>query len=148
MGIKDFFVYSLEKIFVFAIIEKTIDGSGAMQTMESASACFSVRKEAKTKGFVNTIITHITNGNKNEERLVNIMGGTVIETESERLIRKGQIAGKAEGMADERCESVKRMLRNGKTPEEISDFCGYELSYVRKVEESMRQKSGKDIYII
>lgn len=32
-------------------------------------------------GFVNTIITHITNGNENEERLVNIMGGTVIETE-------------------------------------------------------------------
>lgn len=26
-------------------------------------------------GFVNTIITHITNGNRNEERLVNIMGG-------------------------------------------------------------------------
>ena len=41
------------------------------------------------KGFVNTIITHITNGNKNEERLVNIMGGTVIETESEKLVRQG-----------------------------------------------------------
>ena len=41
------------------------------------------------KGFVNTIITHITNGNKNEERLVNIMGGTVIETESERLMCMG-----------------------------------------------------------
>jgi hypothetical protein len=40
-------------------------------------------------GFVNTIITHITNGNRNEERLVNVMGGTVIETESEKLIRKG-----------------------------------------------------------
>ncbi len=41
-------------------------------------------------GFVNTIITHITNGNKNEERLVNVMGGAVIETESERLIRRGK----------------------------------------------------------
>ena len=37
------------------------------------------------KGFVNTIITHITNGNKNEERLVNIMGGIVIETESDKI---------------------------------------------------------------
>lgn len=45
------------------------------------------------KGFVNTIITHITNGNKNEERLVNIMGGTIIETESERLIRLGMCQG-------------------------------------------------------
>lgn len=48
------------------------------------------------KGFINTIITHITNGNKNEERLVNIMGGTVIETESERLIRQGISQGKAQ----------------------------------------------------
>ena len=32
-------------------------------------------------GFIKTIITHITNGNKNEERLVNIMGGVIIETE-------------------------------------------------------------------
>jgi 5S rRNA maturation endonuclease (ribonuclease M5) len=48
-------------------------------------------------GFVNTIITHITNGNKNEERLVNIMGGTVIETESEKLIRKGEEIGEVRG---------------------------------------------------
>lgn len=41
-------------------------------------------------GFVNTIITHITNGNKNEERLVNIMGGAIIETESEKLIKRGK----------------------------------------------------------
>ena len=47
------------------------------------------------KGFVNTIITHITNGNKNEERLVNIMGGTIIETESERLMRVGANQGAA-----------------------------------------------------
>ncbi len=38
----------------------------------------------------------ITNGNKSEERLVNIMGGTVIETASEKLVRKGREAGKAE----------------------------------------------------
>ena len=56
-------------------------------------------------GFVNTIITHITNGNKNEERLVNIMGGTVIETESEKLIRRGKAQeiiemGQEFGLAD------------------------------------------------
>jgi hypothetical protein len=78
-------------------------------------------------GFVNTIITHITNGNKNEERLVSVMGGTVIETESERVIRK------------ERCEIVMRMLRNGKTPEEIADFCGFDLSFVQNVEKSMME---------
>ena len=46
-------------------------------------------------------IIHITNGNKSEERLVNIMGGTVIETESEKLIRRGIEAGRAEGKAEE-----------------------------------------------
>lgn len=56
-------------------------------------------------GFVNTIITHITDGNKNEERLVNIMGGTVIETESEKLIRQGKAQmiiemGQEEGLDD------------------------------------------------
>ena len=50
------------------------------------------------KGFVNTIITHITNGNKNEERLVNIMGGTVIETESEKLVRQGIQQGMQRGI--------------------------------------------------
>ena len=45
---------------------------------------------ADLMGFVNTIITHITNGNKNEERLVNIMGGTIIETESERVIKRSK----------------------------------------------------------
>lgn len=55
-------------------------------------------------GFVNTIITHITNGNKHEERLVNIMGGTVIETESEKLIRRGRTEGRAEGKAEGRAE--------------------------------------------
>ena len=50
--------------------------------------------------FVNTIITHITNGNSNEERLVNVMGGIVLETESERLLRVGKEAGLIEGLAE------------------------------------------------
>lgn len=47
-------------------------------------------------GFIKTIITHITNGNKNEERLVNIMGGVITETESERLMRQGMYQGKVQ----------------------------------------------------
>ena len=49
-------------------------------------------------GFVNTIITHITNGNRNEERLVKIMGGTIIETESEKWMRQGMQQGIQHGM--------------------------------------------------
>ena len=35
---------------------------------------------------------------------MNIMGGTVIETESERLIRKGREAGRTEGRAEGKAE--------------------------------------------
>ena len=48
-------------------------------------------------GYVNTIITHITDGNRAEERLVNVMGGTIIESESERLVRIGMEGGRKEG---------------------------------------------------
>ncbi|MCX4316838.1 MAG: hypothetical protein OSJ52_09415, partial [Lachnospiraceae bacterium] len=61
------------------------------------------------KGFVNTIITHITNGNRNEERLVNVMGGTIIETESERLIRQGISQGMERGIA----QGMKRGMERG-----------------------------------
>lgn len=57
-------------------------------------------------GFVNTIITHITNGNKNEERLVNIMGGTIIETESEKLIRRGIRLGMRQGISQGRIQMI------------------------------------------
>ena len=36
---------------------------------------------------------HITNGNQKEERLVNVMGGTVLETQSEKWIRQGLSQG-------------------------------------------------------
>jgi predicted transposase YdaD len=61
-------------------------------------------------GFVNTIIRHITDGNKNEERMVKIMGGTVIETESERLIKEGRIKGRMEGRKEGRMEGENALI--------------------------------------
>ena len=57
-------------------------------------------------GFIKTIITHITDGNKNEERLVNIMSGVIIETESEKLLKQGKVQmiielGQEDGLSDE-----------------------------------------------
>ncbi len=49
-------------------------------------------------GFVNTIIAHIADGNKSEERLVKVMGGSVIETEAERLLQQGIQQGMRQGM--------------------------------------------------
>jgi DNA-binding CsgD family transcriptional regulator len=37
------------------------------------------------------------------------------------------------------CMSLLRLLRKGKTPEEISEFCDYDLKFVKKVQESMMQ---------
>ncbi len=49
-------------------------------------------------GLVNTIIVHITNGNQKEERLVKVMGGTVLETQSEKWIRQGREQGLSQGI--------------------------------------------------
>jgi hypothetical protein len=38
-----------------------------------------------------------------------------------------------------RRKDIERMLGRGKTPEEISEFCDYDLKYVKKVQESMAQ---------
>ncbi len=62
-------------------------------------------------GFVNTIIMHITDGNKYEERLVNIMGGTVIETASEKLInRLGRSQGISLGISQGMLQGQAKMI--------------------------------------
>ncbi len=57
-------------------------------------------------GFVNTIITHIANGNENEERLVDVMGGRIIETQTEIWMKQGEAKmivklGQEYGLSDE-----------------------------------------------
>jgi hypothetical protein len=42
-------------------------------------------------------------------------------------------------VADDRSETVKRMLAKGKSSEEIADLCGFDLKFVQQVEESMMQ---------
>jgi hypothetical protein len=83
------------------------------------------------KGLINTIITHITNGNKNEGRLVKVMGGVVLETETEKIRRIERTT--------DRTKTVKNMISKGKTPEEIADLCGYDLNFVNQVAESLTQ---------
>jgi len=63
-----------------------------------------------------------------------VMGGKVLELESERLLRigkaegmvegeaKGKAEGKAEGMQQERIDAVQRMIRKGCTKEFILDL--------------------------
>jgi predicted transposase YdaD len=87
--------------------------------------------------LVNTIIKHITNGNKNQERLVNIMGGTVLETESERLYRVGKEdgieAGREEGKENMKIQFIFNMQNKGYPIEEIADVSGESVDYVRTI---------------
>jgi hypothetical protein len=80
-------------------------------------------------GFVNTIITHITDGNKNEERLVNVMGGTVIETQSEKLIRMGK--------EEEARQIIKNMLKNNLPLEIIEQYTNQPLDYISQIQQEL-----------
>jgi hypothetical protein len=53
----------------------------------------------------------------------------------EKLVRKGR----KEGEINSRIETIKNMISKGKTPEEISDWCGYDLDFVKKVAEGKLQ---------
>lgn len=46
--------------------------------------------------------------------------------------------GRAEGRAEERMELIKTMLLNGKTPQEISDFCKISIEEIEKVQSEMK----------
>jgi predicted transposase YdaD len=52
--------------------------------------------------------------------------------------KEGIIKGRAEGMEEERNRSVKNMLAKGRSAEEIVDFCGYSIEFVRQVEKDMQ----------
>ena len=67
--------------------------------------------------FVNTIVVHITDGNDVEKEATSIMGGTVYETESERLRREGIEQGDELRLIKQVC----RKLKKGKSIEQIAD---------------------------
>lgn len=54
---------------------------------------------------------------------------------AERLENKGRIKGRAEGQA----EFVFNMLKAGKSAEQIADFCGLDLSYVKEIEKRLSE---------
>ena len=96
-------------------------------------------------GFVNKIIRHITNGNEIEERMVNIMGGKVLETLYDEAISKGREQGRelgieqgiTKGLQLRDRQKIEEMLKNGRKPQAIADFCGYPMELILEVEENM-----------
>ena len=52
-------------------------------------------------------------------------------------IRQGISQGIIKGRDEEVQERIGIMLRKGRTPEEIADFCDYDLDLIREVEQNM-----------
>ncbi len=63
---------------------------------------------------------------------------------AERLEARGREEGRTEGRAagreEGRTELVESMLASGKTPEQIADFCGLDLDYIRKIEKTIKKQ--------
>ena len=72
-------------------------------------------------------------------------GAALVEKTETRARAEGRAEGREEGRQEGRKEGrvegqnimIESMLKSGKTPEQISTFCGIPIEQVRKVEESM-----------
>ena len=53
------------------------------------------------------------------ERLGDIMGGKILQLESERLLEKGQLLGEAKGRKTERIEAIQNMIKYDVSKEKI-----------------------------
>ena len=50
---------------------------------------------------------------------------------------QGMAQGRSEGRAEQRTKDIRTMLNMHRTPQQIAEFCGYELSEVLKVQADM-----------
>jgi len=55
--------------------------------------------------------------------------------------REAKLEGRAEGKAEERSECIRNMLNSGKTPEQISEFCGFPIQEVMEVKSKCESQS-------
>ena len=65
---------------------------------------------------------------------------TLLMREQEKYregIERGREEGRQAGREESRREDIKYMLSNHKTPEQIADFCGYDLEMVRRVKNEL-----------
>ena len=62
-----------------------------------------------------------------------VMGGKVLELESDKLIQEGV----KRGLEQERAKSVRALLHKGKTVEEVADLLDLTVEYVKKIQKEM-----------
>jgi predicted transposase YdaD len=76
---------------------------------------------------------------KNRNEVTNVLLTEYNAKHQRKLDRRdaraeGRAEGLTEGLSRGRAESIERMLQRGRTPEEIAEFCGYDIEMVRDIE--------------
>jgi hypothetical protein len=80
----------------------------------------------------------MTGDNKYEIQIDNAdNGGVSMCTVAQNLVNIGEKDGEIKGRSAERSDTIKNMINNGFTTEQISKFCGYDLDFVNEVAESL-----------
>ena len=64
--------------------------------------------------------------------------GEALQELMQEDIDKKVIAGREEGRAEEKREQITAMLKKGKTPEQIAEFCGYPMELISEIETSLK----------
>lgn len=86
------------------------------------------------------IMSVLTNDNRFIEVQNDIKGGLGSMCEIlDKVEQKGIKQGIEQGIEQERHSTIVRMLKDGKTPEQISDFCGYDIKEVMSIQQTLLQ---------
>ena len=71
------------------------------------------------------------------KEVLDIMGGKVVECEADWILQRGIEQGLKQGLEQGRSQLIENMLKNKKTPEEIAEFCGFEIQEIENVQKKM-----------
>ncbi len=67
-----------------------------------------------------------------------LMRTYILRTRTDEILDQGRAEGEISGREKRDREKIEEMLRKGKTPEDIADFCGYPIELVKSVQDSMK----------
>ncbi|SEA45828.1 hypothetical protein SAMN05216349_11324 [Oribacterium sp. KHPX15] len=73
-------------------------------------------------------------------RMVTLLGGQIIELRQDIWFKDGFRQGEKKGEKKYERNHISDMLRRGKTPEEIADFCAYPIDLVKEIQEELLSK--------
>ena len=70
--------------------------------------------------------------------MVALLGGQVLELRQDIWFKQGEQIGFERGERQRDREKITDMLRRGKTPEEIADFCAYPMDLINEIQKELQ----------